>query len=153
MSNFSVRNHTRFSRALVAVLIPVALDGCALAECPPSDPSASVITTQTVAGAGVGLVQGYVIGLDQAAAGTARVRLREGDSIWSAIDPAGNFQLRAAGRGSYTLDVLADGYSGASQLVSMSPDSGVRVVATMVPLRTHRRDARCGIDSIGSNPP
>jgi hypothetical protein len=83
----------------------------------------------------------------------ARVRLREADSTWHAVDSAGTFLLHVPRAGTYTLEVSARDYDSAVESVALRPASGLRVIAVLVRATpASRRSGACAADTVQPSP-
>lgn len=129
------------ARSAAAFFILVANSGCRVAQCPPLEPIASVVAEQGTTDP-PRVVRGRVLNVDVIPLAHARVRLREADSTWSAVDSAGTFLFQVPRAGTYTLEVSARDYDSAIESVALRPESGLRVVAVLVRSTTARRRSR-----------
>ena len=129
------------ARSAAAFFIIVATSGCRAVQCPPLEPSASVVAEQGTIDP-LRVVRGRVLNVDAIPLAHARVRLREADSTWSAVDSAGTFLIQVPRAGTYTFEVSARDYDSAIESVALRPESGLRVVAVLVRSTTARRRSR-----------
>ena len=130
--------------ALPIVLLALSAGGCRAIECPPPEPSRSIIAWQPARGA-PREISGLVLSLaDGRPVTAAQVRLSVVDSAWHNVTSEGRFRLRRASDAPVALEVRAPRYASATLALALRSDSAIALVAVMARVRLSRADAACG---------